>query len=117
MKILGISDHSGHHHAPLPVVATDGQPDESRRITLIGFASNIGLTATKAFAGLHYHSESLLADAGHSLSDILSDLVTLATLSLSKKSSARFPDRSKFDALGGVIVSSLLFVRLHLAVC
>lgn len=42
--------------------------DRGSRITLIGLASNIGLTAAKGTAGIYMHSASLLAEAGHSLS-------------------------------------------------
>lgn len=38
---------------------------------LIGLASNVGLTATKGIAGIYMNSASLLAEAGHSLSDLL----------------------------------------------
>ena len=39
--------------------------------TLVGLASNVGLTATKGVAGIYMNSASLLAEAGHSLSDLL----------------------------------------------
>lgn len=37
----------------------------------IGLASNVGLTATKGIAGVMMNSASLLAEAGHSFSDLL----------------------------------------------
>lgn len=36
-----------------------------------GLASNVGLTMTKGVAGIYMNSASLLAEAGHSLSDLL----------------------------------------------
>ncbi len=36
-----------------------------------GLASNVGLTAMKAVAGVMMNSASLVAEAGHSLSDLL----------------------------------------------
>jgi hypothetical protein len=36
-----------------------------------GLASNVGLTISKGLAGLWMNSASLLAEAGHSLSDLL----------------------------------------------
>ena len=36
-----------------------------------GLASNVGLTATKGIAGVMMNSASLLAEAGHSFSDLL----------------------------------------------
>lgn len=38
---------------------------------MIGLASNVALTATKGLAGFYMNSASLLAEAGHSLSDLL----------------------------------------------
>lgn len=40
-------------------------------IMIIGLASNVGLTVSKGLAGLWMNSASLLAEAGHSLSDLL----------------------------------------------
>jgi hypothetical protein len=42
-----------------------------RLIILPGLASNVGLTISKGLAGLWMNSASLLAEAGHSLSDLL----------------------------------------------
>ena len=40
-------------------------------MTLLGLGSNVVLTAGKGLAGLWMNSASLLAEAGHSLSDLL----------------------------------------------
>lgn len=59
----------------------------------------------------HFHSEALVADAGHSVSDILSDVVTFSTIYLGTLSpSPRFPyGRAALDSIGGLTVSGLLF--------
>jgi cation diffusion facilitator family transporter len=56
------------------------------------------------------HSASLLADAGHSLSDLLGDFVTLFCWKLSRKPpSERYPyGFAKFETLGTTTVSLLL---------
>jgi hypothetical protein len=48
-----------------------GHLDRGTKITLLGLGSNVALTATKGLAGLWMNSASLLAEAGHSLSDLL----------------------------------------------
>lgn len=56
------------------------------------------------------HSASLLADAGHSMSDLLGDFVTLFCWKLSRKPpSERYPyGFAKFETLGTTTVSLLL---------
>jgi divalent metal cation (Fe/Co/Zn/Cd) transporter len=66
---------------------------EGTKVTWIGLASNVVLTAVKGVAGWsvtiwvasclsrrQFNSTALLADAAHSLSDLASDIVTLYTL-------------------------------------
>lgn len=48
-----------------------------RRCTLVSVAVNIGLSLAQAAAGLWAGSQALLADALHSLSDLVSDFVVL----------------------------------------
>ncbi|KZT68255.1 hypothetical protein DAEQUDRAFT_728063 [Daedalea quercina L-15889] len=102
----------GHGNDAEQIVAAlqKGTADRGSRITLIGLFSNIGLTASKGFAGWYMNSASLLADAGHSLSDLLGDLVTLATWKLSRRPpSERYPyGFGKFEVIGSVTVSLLL---------
>ncbi|KAJ2962274.1 hypothetical protein NQZ79_g2444 [Umbelopsis isabellina] len=74
------------------------------RITVIGLAANVGLTVTKGVAGWMMNSASLLADAGHSLSDMLSDFVTLYTY----KKSRRPADNLYPYGYGSLGVSTLL---------
>ncbi|KAG1780998.1 cation efflux protein [Suillus placidus] len=89
--------------------------DRGSRITLqvsIGLFFNMALTGAKGFAGWYIHSASLLADAGHSMSDLdlLSDFVVLFCWKLSRKPpSARYPyGFAKFETLGTTTVSLLL---------
>ncbi len=52
------------------------RPDEiasTRRVTVAGMAVNVALTATKAIVGALAASQALLADAVHSLSDLVTD--------------------------------------------
>jgi hypothetical protein len=55
---------------------------EAAAVTWAGAAVNLLLTGLKLVAGIVGHSSAMLADAGHSLSDLLTDAVTLVTLRL-----------------------------------
>ncbi|KIJ67917.1 hypothetical protein HYDPIDRAFT_107454 [Hydnomerulius pinastri MD-312] len=103
-------DHDHAHDAEQIVQALQGGGDRGSRITLIGLFVNVGLTGAKGLAGWHMHSASLLADAGHSLSDLLGDFVTLFCWKLSRKPpSGRYPyGFAKFETLGTTTVSILL---------
>ncbi|KAG0185018.1 hypothetical protein DFQ28_010085 [Apophysomyces sp. BC1034] len=86
------------------------QPLWNGQITLIGLAANVGLTVSKGAAGWMMNSASLLADATHSFSDLLSDFVTLYTFKMSRKT----PDQlypygyGKYETVGSLAVSTLL---------
>lgn len=55
----------------------DARHRAGRRSTLVSVAVNIVLTALQAVAGIVAGSQALIADAAHSLSDLLSDFVVL----------------------------------------
>jgi cation diffusion facilitator family transporter len=58
--------------------------EAGRRVTLVGAAVNLGLVGLKLAAGLATGSKALLADAAHSVSDLVSDGVVLAGLKLGR---------------------------------
>ena len=64
----------------------------------------------KGIGGYLLNSQALIADAFHSLTDLVSDFLTLATVSWSlKPPTARFPaGYGKIESLGSLGVSSLL---------
>ncbi|MHC5056232.1 MAG: cation diffusion facilitator family transporter, partial [Planctomycetota bacterium] len=49
----------------------------AKRVTLLGLALNVVLTAFKFVAGIVGHSQAVVADGVHSLSDMLTDLMIL----------------------------------------
>ncbi|KIJ47858.1 hypothetical protein M422DRAFT_163449 [Sphaerobolus stellatus SS14] len=111
-SLLGGHNHD-HSHAPDAekiMEALKGGGDKGSRITLIGLYANVGLTGAKGLAGWYLHSASLLADAGHSLSDLLGDFVTLFCWQLSRRPrSNKYPyGFGKFETMGTTAVSLLL---------
>ncbi|KAF8530452.1 mitochondrial iron ion transporter [Hysterangium stoloniferum] len=110
--LFGGHDHNHAHGTDAEKVfeALKGGGDAGSRITLIGLFANIGLTATKGAAGWYLHSASLMADAGHSLSDLLGDFVTLFCWQLSRRERTnRYPyGFGKFETLGTTTISLLL---------
>ncbi|KAI9442353.1 CDF-like metal transporter [Lactarius indigo] len=97
--ILGGHSHSHEHGG-----------DRGSRVTLIGLGANILLTSAKGAAGWSMNSAALLADAGHSLSDLLGDFVVLISWRLSRRPpSRRYPfGLAKFETVGtGLTASSV----------
>lgn len=58
--------------------ATNTRGDARQRVTLVGAAVNLLLGAAKVVFGIAAHSQALVADGVHSLSDLVSDAVVLA---------------------------------------
>jgi len=84
--------------------------DPGQHITVIGAASNIFLCGIKGAAGIIAHSPALVADAVHSLTDLMSDAVTLTAVRMSKKKpDANYPfGYGKYEQLGSLGVSGLV---------
>ncbi|KAF8320811.1 cation efflux protein [Clavulina sp. PMI_390] len=81
-------------------------------VTFLGLLVNIGLTGIKGVAGWYLNSAVLLADAGHSASDLMGDLVTLFFYTLSRKpASTAYPyGYGKFESLGTSTVAFFLLI-------
>lgn len=94
----------------LDVEKTLQQEQEGSRITYIGGGVNIALTGFKFAAGFLGNSQAMLADAAHSLSDLISDGITLLTVKLSSKPVTDcYPyGRGKFDSFGALSVGAIL---------
>ena len=80
------------------------------RVTLLGSLVNLALVGGKAGAGLVSGSSAMLADAAHSVGDLVSDVVALGTLRIASKP----PDEDhpyghgKYENIGAFSVSVLL---------
>lgn len=51
--------------------------EQIRRVTLVGMAVNVALSALKGLGGVLFSSQALLADAAHSLSDLATDVAVV----------------------------------------
>eukprot|EP00466_Bigelowiella_natans_P002447 jgi/Bigna1/83139/fgenesh1_pg.102_\ len=76
----------GHSHSPTDL---DNLPEEAgkkaQRITWIGMGANAGLCVAKGGIGFYSGSASLVADAAHSVSDMVSDVVALIAVKIGRK--------------------------------
>ncbi|GAA94227.1 uncharacterized protein L969DRAFT_102526 [Mixia osmundae IAM 14324] len=106
--------HSHSQHAEEEAAALysalSGSADPGSRITLIGMLGNITLVAAKGMGGLALNSNALLADAGHSASDLLCDFAVLFCWRLSRSSSSK-PNKwsvVKYETVGSLLVALLL---------
>ena len=111
-RTRGHASHShGHQNDNIYLVSSD-KNDAGVRITRIGLFVNLGMAVGKGAGGYLFHSQALIADAFHALTDLVSDLMTLATVSWSlKPPTTRFPyGYGKVESLGALSVSGLLLI-------
>ena len=81
-------------------------------VTIWGAVANIMLTLAKLTAGILGRSSAMVADAIHSLSDLISDAVVLAMVKIAGKDKDESHNfgHGKFETLATVVVSLLLLV-------
>ena len=88
---------------------------EIYKVTLIGSAVNVLLLVLKFVAGVLGHSAAMIADAVHSLSDFLTDIVVLIFVKISGKPKDKSHEygHGKFETLALTIIGLVLvFVAL-----
>lgn len=80
------------------------------RITIIGSVVNFLLLVFKFFAGIAGHSAAMLADAVHSLSDFITDIVVIVFVRISNKPEDKGHDygHGKYETLATAIIGILL---------
>ncbi|GAB1320717.1 mitochondrial metal transporter [Madurella fahalii] len=102
--------HHHHHHHDNVYLTSQNKNDAGVRITRIGLYSNLGMAIAKGAGGYAFNSQSMIADAWHSLTDLASDVLTLATVSWSlRPPTERFPmGFGKVESLGSLGVSGML---------
>ena len=100
------------HSTPLTRKFFFKNENAADRVTLLGIVINVLLSASKLWGGLAFNSAVLISDAGHSLSDLLSDFITLWAVQV-----ARLPadedhpyGHGKFESVGSLFLSLTLLV-------
>lgn len=80
------------------------------RVTLLGFVVNLALTAGKFAAGFAGRSGAMVADAAHSASDFLTDLVVMVFVRISAKPKDECHDygHGKFETLATIMIGVAL---------
>lgn len=80
------------------------------KITIIGSAVNFLLLVFKFFAGIVGHSAAMLADAVHSLSDFITDIIVIVFVRISNKPEDKGHDygHGKYETLATAIIGILL---------
>jgi cation diffusion facilitator family transporter len=98
---------------PIPCAVGTADPERlrrTRRVTWIGFFVNLASSLFKLAAGIIGRSAAMVADAVHSLSDLLSDIVVLIGVRLSARPVDEDHDygHGKFETLTGVLIGILI---------
>lgn len=109
-------DHShgllhSHTHGPNELLGKGFTTNPAVRITWIGLIVNVAMAGAKATGGVYFHSQALMADAIHSLSDMVADFLTLATVNVALKEGTftKFPlGYGKIESVGTLLVSGVL---------
>lgn len=89
--------HHGHGHA-------HNVPDKLGRAFVIGIALNAAYAVAELAAGIRYDSMGLVSDAGHNLSDVLSLVLAMTALMLSRR---RASERYTYGYRKSTIIASL----------
>lgn len=110
VKLKSIQQNLIRHSTPLTRKYFFKNENAADRVTLLGLWVNIALSVVKFLGGVFFHSAVLVADAGHSLSDLFSDFITLWAVQI-----ARLPadddhpyGHGKFEAVGSLFLSIIL---------
>jgi cation diffusion facilitator family transporter len=115
-KVRALREGMARHSTPLVdprEIFSKNDDDGSSsadRVTLLGVVVNLLLSVGKAIVGITCHSSALVADAGHSLSDLFSDFITLWAVQIGRLP----PDddhpygHGKFEAMGSLFLAMTL---------
>ena len=99
----------GNYLLPLPLVFMVREK-EIYKVTLVGSAGNVALLTFKFIAGILGHSSAMIADAVHSLSDFVTDLVVLVFVGISAKPQDQSHDygHGKFETIASFLIGLAL---------
>ena len=93
-------------------MATNSRERSIRNVTLAGSAINVALVAFKLISGIVGCSAAMVADAVHSLSDLLTDAVVLLFVHISEKPQDADHDygHGKYETMGSSLIGIVLLV-------
>ena len=93
-------------------VASLSREKEIYKVTIVGSIVNFVLLAFKFVAGILGHSAAMLADAVHSLSDFVTDVIVLVIVRISNKPQDKDHDygHGKYETLATAIIGILLLL-------
>ncbi len=96
--------------APVPRASDPQRYRAARRVTWIGVGTNLGLAVVKGIAGIFAHSQALIADALHSLSDIVTDVLVLVAVRLgAREADSDHPyGHARFETAATVLLGVIL---------
>eukprot|EP01135_Chromosphaera_perkinsii_P002560 Nk52_evm76s224 gene=Nk52_evmTU76s224 len=103
----------GRLHSELHVdksVPMTKEMQAAQKVTVLGMYANLGLGMCKSGIGYLSGSHALMADAAHTVSDLISDFVTLVAVRFSRKrASEQYPyGYGQLETIGSVVVASFL---------
>ena len=83
-----------------------------RRVTWVGFWVNVVLMTLKLFFGYWGHSDALVADGYHSMSDFATDFIVLIFVGIAyKKADEEHPyGHGKFETMASVLIGLILMI-------
>lgn len=86
--------------------------DMIRHVTMVGFWINVALVVLKLFFGYWGHSDALVADGYHSLSDFITDLIVIIFVGAAyKKADRSHPyGHGKFETLATLLIGVILMM-------
>ncbi len=105
-------------HPNFKTMTTNNREKAIRRVTLAGSAINVALVAFKFVSGVVGCSAAMIADAVHSLSDLLTDAVVLLFVHISEKPQDEDHDygHGKYETMASSLIGIALLV-VGAAIC
>ncbi|XP_008235017.1 PREDICTED: metal tolerance protein 2 [Prunus mume] len=102
--------HSHHHHDDEHQHQHRGSGEEGEKIFRLGLAADIGLATGKALTGYLTGSTAIIADAAHSVSDVVLSSIALWSFTAAKapKDKEHPYGHGKFETLGALGISCML---------
>lgn len=106
--------HSGHSHShhDNSYLTSTNKKDAGVRVTRLGLYVNFAMAISKGIGGYYFNSQALVADGFHALTDMVSDVMTLTTISVAlRPPTSQYPNGfGKVESFGSLMVSGLLLM-------